>query len=143
MAIDPEELKRRRAHRKLQREKQQRSMKVKLIIAAVILVLCAVLIGVLASGKKDNSSAGAAPSEQTQPDQTVIHIAAAGDLNVTEKVTQSGGAEYDYTKTLLDAAPLLANADITVLPVPVAATIRFLKLPLSSRSTRNLSRICF
>ncbi len=115
MAIDPEELKRRRAHRKLQREKQQRSMKVKLIIAAAVLVLLGVLIAVLAATKKDTDSTGGAASEQTQPDQTVIHLAAAGDLNVTEGVVQSGGANYDYTKTLLDVAHLLANADVTAI----------------------------
>ena len=113
MSIDPEELKRRRANRKLQREKQQRSLKVKLIVAAVVLVLCGVLIAVLAAGKNEPSDSNLSTSEQTQPDQTVIHFAAAGDLNVTEAVVQSGGANYDYTKALLDVAPLLANADIT------------------------------
>ena len=115
MSIDPEELKRRRANRKLQREKQQRSLKVKLIVAAVVLILCGVLIAALAAGKNDAANTTLSTSEQTQPDQTVIHFAAAGDLNITEAVVQSGGANYDYTKALLDVAPLLANADITAI----------------------------
>ena len=122
MAIDPEELKRRRAEREQKRRHQQRSTMVKLVIAGVVVVLCAVLILVLA--RPDAPSSGetqSAPQTQdsTPPDEnpgkTVIHLAAAGDLNITEKAVASGGGSYDYTNTFLDVAHLLANADITTI----------------------------
>ena len=47
-------------------------------------------------------------------DATVIHLVAAGDVNVTDAIVASGGPEYDYKKTFLDVAHLLAEGDITV-----------------------------
>lgn len=127
MAFDPEEFKQRRAQREQQRkqkQKQQRSTLIKLAIAGVAIILVAVLIFILARpgepGPDDSvqSSTGTAESsenatETTAPAKTVIHLAATGDLNITEKVVASGGGSYDYTQTLLDVAHLLANADIT------------------------------
>jgi len=45
---------------------------------------------------------------------TVIHLVAAGDVNVTDAIVASGGPEYDYKRTFLDVAHLLAEGDITV-----------------------------
>ncbi len=123
MAIDPEELKRRRAERQQQRQAKQRSMIVRLTIAGIALVLCAVLIIVIVGsvkqkpGGQTHSSAqqGTAETGQTQPEQTVIRFTAAGDLNINEAVVASGGGSYDYTGTLMDVAHLLADADITAL----------------------------
>ena len=118
MALDPEELKRKRREKQQQREKKRRQTLVKMIVAACILVVSAVVIIVVVS------SAPKAPattpenttlSQQTEPSTTVVHLAAVGDLNITEKVIASGGDEYDYTKTFLDVAPILAQADITAL----------------------------
>ena len=128
MAIDPEELKQRRAQRQQQRQKQQRGAVVKLVVAGVVLVLCGVLIFSIA-GKRDEKPTGGdnqtaasdgqtqetAGTEETLPAQTVIHMAAAGDLNVSESVVASGGMEYSYTNTLMDVAHLLADADVTAL----------------------------
>ena len=103
MALDPEELKRRRAKKKQQRN---RANILRLVIAAVVAVLVAVLIIVLVSNReKPDPDATTAPA-----DTTVIHMAAAGDLNVTEKVIASGGETYDYTAMMLDVAHLLADA---------------------------------
>lgn len=123
MAFDPEEFKQRRAEReqlRQQRQKQQRSLRRKLIIAGIALVCCAVLILVLAgTGNPSSDSAAQNPVNTDIPetsapsDTTVIHLAAAGDLNVTEAVVASGGVNCDYTQTLLDIAHLLAHADIT------------------------------
>jgi len=52
--------------------------------------------------------------EETPEGATVIHLVAAGDVNVSDTIVASGGAEYDYTKTFLDVAHLLAEGDITV-----------------------------
>lgn len=126
MAIDPEDFKQRRAQREQQRQKQQRSMLVRLIVAGIALVLCGVLIFVLVStgnrepGNAETQTSAAASdgtesaaAEQTQPSQTVIRLAAAGDLNINEAVVNSGGADHDYTDTLMDVAHLLADADVT------------------------------
>ena len=53
--------------------------------------------------------------EEASEKDTVIHLVAAGDVNITDAVVNAGGEEYDYTNTFLDIAPLLAGGDITVL----------------------------
>lgn len=127
MALDPEEMKRRRHARQEQRRQQQLQRKktfIKLGIAAVVLVLCGVLILLLTRRDEpakppvqtDSATAQSVP-EQTVPSTesptTVIHLAAAGDLNVTETVVGSATGEYDYTETIMDVAHVLAQADIT------------------------------
>ena len=131
MALDREEFQRRRAERqqkRLEEQARRRKLLVKLGVAGAALVAVAVLIGIVAG------SAGKTPSgetqittqsaqtgqetqieETTQPPKTVIHMAAAGDLNISDLVVASGGASYDYTETFLDVAPILAHADLTVL----------------------------
>ena len=112
MAIDPEERKRQRLQRKQQQKARQRKTVIKLILAVVALVLCGLVIAWvigLAGGSRRNSK------DDTAPADTVIHVAAAGDLNVTQAVVASGGGEYDYTETLMDVAPILAQADIAAI----------------------------
>lgn len=131
MALDREEYQKRRMERQRKRQEEQARRKkllVKLGIAGAALIAVAVLIGIVAG------SAGKTPTEETQstkepaqtgqetqnvettqPPETVIHLAAAGDLNITDLVVESGSASYDYTNTFLDVAPILAHADLTVL----------------------------
>ena len=45
---------------------------------------------------------------------TTIHIVAAGDVNVTDKVVQSGGYNYDYTDVFMDVAYLFGDADLAM-----------------------------
>lgn len=133
MAEDRDELKRRRQRReelRRKREKAHRRMILRLVIAGVVLVLCVLLIWAVASGS-DPEPAGdstgtsgtqtaqpvqttAAPTEQEE--QTVIHIAAAGDLNVTDSSVAAGKivGGYDFTDTFLDVAPVLSNADLAI-----------------------------
>lgn len=125
MAIDPEELKRRRVQRQQQRQARQKKTIVRLVIAGIAVVLCSILIiSLVAAANKKPGSNGTQPpvisdqtdtsaAEQTQPPQTVIHMAAVGDLNITEAVVSSGGVNQDYTNTFLDVAHLLADADVT------------------------------
>lgn len=123
MALDPEELKRRRELRQRQRENRKRSMIVRLIVAGIALALCAALIVALTVGKKQkpgnsgdqNVSSTEGTVTSTGPAPTVIRFAAAGDLNINEAVVNSGGGNYDYAATLMDVAHLLADADITAL----------------------------
>ena len=128
MAIDPEEMKRRRLLRQQQREqKQQQSRKLflRLGVAGAILLVCGILILTIrpasektspqeSTASTQESSTGETAVMEQQP-TTVIHLAAAGDLNITDGVVASGGAGYDYTKVFQDVAPLLADADISLL----------------------------
>lgn len=117
------------------REAEQRRLKVALIAAAVILLACGVGIFVLAG---NNAGADAGQQEEqvqavwqteaeTEPQKetasigsassTTIHIKAAGDLNVTDTVVNSGlpAGGYDFTRAFVDVVPVLADADLTVM----------------------------
>ncbi len=113
MALDPEEMKQRRQARKLQqsaRRAKTRRTVIKLCVAAAVLAVCLVLIFVLTKKK----SPEAVPQAQAG-ETTVIHLAAAGDLNVNDITVGAGGASYDYTNTFLDVAHLFAGADAAFL----------------------------
>ena len=113
MAMEPDELRRRqqeRAVRRAQRKARKRKMILYLTAAAVILLACGFLIiRVVQQGANRSTE-----PEETLPN-TVIHLAAAGDLNVTDGVVSAGGPDHDYTEAFLDVAHLLAGADLTVL----------------------------
>ena len=122
MAIDPEELKHRRERRQQQRQARNRRTVVKLVIAGVVVALIAVLMVFLLRPKapatpdatlQTQVTGQTAPSQSPAEGTTVIHLAAAGDLNITEAVVNAGGTNFDYTSTFLDIAHLLADADIT------------------------------
>ena len=128
MALDPEKMRQRRLEKQKQRQEEHRKTVIKLAIAGGVVLFCAIVILVVALSGGGNQSQETqptqtqpAPSQQTaEPTETaktetttVIHLAAAGDFNVTQKVVESGGASYDYTSMLLDVAPVLAHADIT------------------------------
>ena len=124
MAIDPEEFKKRRAERERQRQHRQRSMVVRLVVAGVVLILCGVLIFALVhagNNTEESTQTQTASSVETDtrgtqdtvPAKTVIHMAATGDLNITEAVVNAGGGDYDYTNTFMDVAHILAQADVT------------------------------
>ena len=130
---DMEQRRRRRAALEQKRRKEQRQLRLKLALAAVILLACVALVLFLtAGGEKSPATAETVPGqpqytippeeEATRvPDTptTTIHIKAAGDLNITDKVVQSGKAQYgdyyDYTAAFLDVAPVLSAADLTLL----------------------------
>ena len=129
---DMEQRRRRRAALEQKRRKQQK-LRLKLALAAVILLACVALVIFLTSdGEKAPATAETVPGEPQYtippeeeatrvPDTptTTIHIMAAGDLNITDKVVQSGKADYgdyyDYTPAFLDVAPVLSTADLTLL----------------------------
>jgi len=138
MAYD-DEMRRRRERREEQRRKQlqeQKKLRTMLIVAGVILVLCTVGIILLARNfggtppSQPQTPAATEAPVQTQPPEeteeptasrrnstTTIHIRAAGDLNITNKVVESGlvASGYDYTRPFLDVAHLLSEADLTML----------------------------
>ena len=138
MASERDELNRRRKARMEQQKRRkaaQRRLRVRLAIAAVVLLASAAVIYNLGRGGEEpifvpneteveiygqseetteettdsNSSLKRAP--------TVIHLAAAGDLNVTDKVVWSGqnGTTYDYTNAFMDVAHIFSEADLAML----------------------------
>ncbi len=112
MALDPEELKRRRQERDRRRKQQHRKLVIRLVIAGAVLVALAVGIVLFVTLRQPVQEQN--QPEQTYPADTVIRLAAAGDLNITDAVVQSGGEALDYTEAFKDVAHLLADADISV-----------------------------
>ena len=118
---DMEELNKRRVERQTRRRQMnaKRRRKKNLTIVLTCLALIAVGIGVfflVRAGENDQpQTLTTSQSPEAVPeDATVIHLVAAGDVNITDAVVASGGESYDYTDTLLDIAHLLAEGDITV-----------------------------
>ena len=135
MAMDRDELNKRRQAREEQRRKRQRArkmMKIRLILAVLVLIGCGVGIYYMAGNTglpafsaeatlpeiQETEPPTEAPTERSldfeQPPVTV-KLVAGGDLNVTDQVVWSGqeGGEFDYTKAFMDVAPILSEADIS------------------------------
>ncbi len=123
MSLEPEELRRRRQHLKLKRQMARKKMIFRLCIAGAILLICGgVILGFSLHNATPTAETPTEPPQSTTPSETepaatvppptVIHFAATGDLNITDKVIASGGENYDYTNTFLDVAHLLADADL-------------------------------
>ena len=112
MALDPEEYKKRRQERNKKRSSRQRKTFLRLAIAGAVIVTVLAVILVIAWPKNSDSKQDS--TVPTDP-ETVIRIAAAGDLDVTERTMDPGNMEYDFTDTFIDVAPVLADADLTVL----------------------------
>ena len=133
MAPHDDEMNRRRQRREEMRQKQeaeQKRLKAGLIAAAIVLVVCAVgLLAIVRDTGVDlipeTKPAATRPVETTKPQtwveqnaSTTIHIRAAGDLNVTDSVVASGLSVisgYEFTRSFIDVAPLMSEADLTVL----------------------------
>ena len=135
MAMDRDELNKRRQAREEQRRKRQRArkmMKIRLILAVLVLIGCGVGIYYMAGNAglpafsveatlpeiQETEPPTEAPTERSldfeQPPVTV-KLVAGGDLNVTDQVVWSGqeGGEFDYTKAFMDVAPILSEADLS------------------------------
>ena len=135
MAQDRDELYSRRERREALRKKQQEEQRKMVfgLFAAVLILICVVVGIILISANSGNENSQAEVAAQTQettlPTETmeetkakrdpltVIHVKAAGDLNVTTTVVDSGLAAtgYDYTRAFMDVAHILSDADITVM----------------------------
>ena len=135
MAPNNDEMNRRRQRREEMRRKQeaeQKRLKTGLIIAAIVLVVCAIgLLSIIRDTGTDLApeSQAAVATQATKPTETqppqsnysttsTIHIKAAGDLNITDSVVKSGVSVingYEFTRSFIDVAPILSEADLTVL----------------------------
>ena len=140
MAQPNDELNKRRQEREARRKKklaQQRRMKIRLVLAVLVLIACGIGIFMLSKGADPmdvvqegetvptTQAPTEAPTEEaTEPTSgryqaptTVIRLRAAGDLTVTDKVVNAADTDlgYDYHKAFIDVAHLLADADLTML----------------------------
>jgi len=133
MAYDYEELNtpeerwnRQRQQRERERVRQKRIHLVTAIAvgAVALLVLCVVLLRSCGESPAPTqpgtigttqSPAETMPSEPREG-QTVIHIVAGGDVNVTDTVVAAGEQEgrYDYSRLFMDIASVFANADAAI-----------------------------
>ena len=132
MALDRDELNKRRREREAYRRKRQQTMYIRLAIAIAVLLSCAVGLFFLIKDAEP-----AAPVIATNPAPVIeeteapteapraswdkapvkIHVAAAGDLNITDKVIWSGqiSGNFNYTNAFMDVAPILSQADLSII----------------------------
>ena len=135
MNFDTDGIKKRRTEKtekRQQRLQQQKKLMARIFAAIGILIGCAILIffvpwGMYETGPNQNAPQSTDPTgtdvtvETTEAEEafrepyTVINIAAAGDLNVTDKVVASSGITFDFSEMFLDVMPLLTDADYTLL----------------------------
>ena len=147
MAEYRDELNRRRRERRAREKARQRRRKMLLRLVVVVMVLGVSVTGLLLLGRNASQGetqpteiqaatepateeTGIEPEDETEDeteptedpkdddrDVTVIHLAAAGDLMVTDRTVEAGKVlgGYDYTQTFMEVVPVLADADLTVL----------------------------
>ena len=135
MANSPEDMDKRRKRREEQlrrRRKQQRRLRLGMAAALVVLgICCCVIYYFIQDAPKGQMVQSAAvpvatepvteaPTEETRSrfdPITTVHIRAAGDLNITDSVVDSGLAAngYDYTRAFQDVASTLSSADLTIM----------------------------
>ena len=105
----------RRAKRQA-KARRRRLLRRILIIGVPSVLLIALITGLLIKFLP-NQNTQQPEQDQAPAQETVIELAFAGDLNITDKMVSAGVTDsgYDYTKVLQDVLPLLADADQTVL----------------------------
>ena len=135
MALDNDELNKRREERKKEKQfydAQMRLLKIGTIVTAATMVACvaALLItkGLVSIPKPTEPSqpqlevtepVTTAPPETTVPEETipdtVVHFVAGGDVGVTDKLVSAGATlnGYDYSNMFLDVSGVLSGGDLT------------------------------
>jgi len=132
MSHDHDELNKRRQDREKRRKRRQRAMYIRLVLACFVLIGCGVGIfflirntepasePVLATVPAETEAETVPPTEKRaswDKAPVKIHVAAAGDLNVTDKVVWSGqmSGDFNYTNAFMDVAPILSEADLSII----------------------------
>ena len=109
---------RRDEHRAQRKQQQKKILTVLMIVTAValtgILVLTLVRRGMQQQSPSVDVDATAGVEATVDSSKTVIHLAVAGDVNITDRVVAAGGMDYDYTRVFMDVAPILSTADLAV-----------------------------
>ena len=131
MANHQNDPKRRKQARYAQKAKQKRQRRRLSMILLAVAVVAAGALWLLQGGEAPGETVPptvlpTVPREttpqQTEPPRpqtgtTVIHVAAAGDLNVTDYMLENAAHEngYDFSQTFLDVGPILSGADLALL----------------------------
>ena len=130
--LDPQRRKQARYERKVRRQRQRR--RVALAAAAAVLAVGLLLAFFLRDTRVPEETVPSTvrqtlpPDTEARPDETtpptdpaagttVISVAIAGDLNVTDYVLEQAAQEngYDFSQTFLDVAPIFSGADLALL----------------------------
>ena len=133
------ELRQQREAQRRKAEQERKMMIIRLAMAGIVLLGVAVTIIAFAMGggqmgeTPGESLGGTTAPAETQPaatgntvtgeseapmeEFTTIHIAAAGDLTVTDRMIANAMTtlSYDFTNAFLDVAPVMNGADLTLL----------------------------
>ena len=80
-----------------------------LTLSVAILCIAGVVIAAVLMSRQNT------PTDPDGGNKTVIHLAAGGDLNITDNVINSAGSDRSFQNAFMDVLPLLSNADLTVL----------------------------
>lgn len=113
----------RKSNRRRYRPRRERYIPRKTKRTILLCLLSAIVIGLLAVAfAKGWITLPELPEEPQEtvaptqpPEDTVIHIVAGGDVNITDRVVNSGGNGYDYSDMLTDVLPILGGGDLTLL----------------------------
>lgn len=111
------------------RQRRQTMLRLAMMVGALLMAV-ALIVWVSTGGPQNATQPTTQPTQPstqatlpTEPEPpattepyTVVHIAATGDLNVTDQVvtTAMNAAGYDFSDTFLDVAPVLAQADLSI-----------------------------
>ena len=137
------ELRQKREAQRRKAEQERKMLMLRLVMAGIVLLgVTVTIIAFALGGGQTGETAGTNPPEtlngttapvQTEPvttgnaglyesdapaeEYTTIHIAAAGDLNVTDQMIANAMTTvgYDFTGAFLDVAPVMSRADLTLL----------------------------
>ena len=136
------ELRRQREAQRRKAEQERKNMMIRLALAGLVILGVTVTIIAFALGGGQTGETGPGEDQggttalaetvpgETSPgpeepsadsaesgEYTTIHIAAAGDLNVTDQMIQNALTTlgYDFTNAFLDVAPVMSQADLTLL----------------------------
>ena len=110
MSLNPEEMQKRRKAMAEKRQRKNAALRkyvLKLSAAFGILLAVVLTIIIIASMPKKEKV-------QQKDKTTVIHLAAAGDLNISDAIVAAGGEGMDYSNLFMDVAHLLSDADLSL-----------------------------
>ena len=132
MADYRDELYRRRQEKRAQHKARLQRRRTMGRVLICLMVLTLVVIGVMMLTQNGRDPSNQQPTMEQVTDTptegttepvssdeptTVIHVAAAGDLMVTDQTVRSGISDngYDYTDVFMDIAPVFSEADLALL----------------------------
>ncbi|MBQ9761943.1 MAG: CapA family protein [Oscillospiraceae bacterium] len=114
-----EALKRKQMRQRLLRRRILMILVAVLVLAGLVTLVTALIKHISSPEPTEAPIPETSEPIETQPiePETVIDIAFAGDLNVTQKTVNAGlkGDAYNYKNVFMDVMPLLAGADTAVL----------------------------